>query len=124
MPRKIAFRAWHIKNKRMLRVCMESPGCIPEDALSDDVINVCSVFEWKDEVYKVMQYTGLKDSKGVEIYEGDIVKWLDGVFKVKWSITCFVVEDKKGKGYGISSGDFIEIIGNIHENPELLKEKG
>lgn len=67
----------------------------------------------------LMQYTGLKDKNGVEIYEGDIVRYtLDGeLFTMNIE---FVFQDNL-TGYDITDENEPEIIGNIYENPELLK---
>ena len=82
----------------------------------------------------VGQYTGLKDSKGVEIYEGDIItipnpEEIDApsdLFKVVWLTTeCAWGIDAILRGPDMLlmdvSREDIEIIGNIHENPELLR---
>jgi len=81
---------------------------------------------------KYMQYTGLKDAKGHEIYEGDVisdhvgsgcVQYVDyyGAFRVNYFGTTrakwFYDYILKGER------ESIEIIGNIYENPELLEEK-
>lgn len=100
-------------------------------------------FEDFPEEFKIMQFTGLKDKNGKEIYEGDILKvifekanqypHLNIIKAVEWgsysdgeyvsNIECWMAGDEpvsdKGGMYGSSVHDY-EIIGNIYENPELL----
>lgn len=88
----------------------------------------------------VGQFTGLKDKAGVEIYEGDIVRFEGYVgefyeegrremlvgkvfYKTKGSVDYCVKVD--GHNYGLNSNEIskYEAIGDIHSNPELLEEK-
>jgi len=73
--------------------------------------------------HKLMQYTGLKDKNGKEIYEGDIVKGdLGHVGTVEYNAPSFEVRWNDGDCCKIFDAvhGVIEVIGNIYENPNLL----
>jgi uncharacterized phage protein (TIGR01671 family) len=75
----------------------------------------------------IQQFTGLKDSKGVEIYEGDIIRYaVDGChqdqpIEVKWHVAGFELFSQVGDPYYRMDLNSIEVIGNIYSNPQLLK---
>lgn len=80
------------------------------------------------------QCTGLKDKHGRLIYEGDIVKvtgdiltipiqFEENLAKVVWEINCFCLQFPHEDEFYFSECWDYEVIGNIHENPELLEEE-
>jgi YopX protein len=108
MTREIKFRAWDSHLKRI------------EDAAP---IHIPSHWAMHGSRYTIMQFTGLHDSHGEEIYEGDILapKW-----EAQWSedLAAFIIKDRGSTGFdnlqlGLQ-GVIGEVIGNIYEKPELL----
>lgn len=78
--------------------------------------------------YPLMQYTGLKDKNGVEIYEGDIVDTHNRhIGIVKYYPPSFTIDDYDDGDYYVGQDPCcwtwsqFEVIGNIHETPELLE---
>jgi len=164
--REIKFRAWHKKGKGYfywnhfkeffsgLRIAinekLEFATPLSHRSLPDTLNMEGTVRTWyydskrtnifSDSDFVIEQYTGLKDSKCVEIYEGDIVKYnympyggkeekqtygsivfLEGEFIVDYDNN----DSKKGfvlnLGYNLLVFEDLEIVGNIHQNQELLK---
>lgn len=107
--REIKFRAWDTLNKRFLNGTY---------GLMDTFVNSYS----KGRLI-FMQYIGLKDKNGKEIYEGDIIDNGRYIAKVVWEDyrRGFGLQDKKNTTW--NNPDFFrcKVIGNIYENSELLK---
>ena len=112
--RKIKFRAWIKEDKEMVEVYNIN---FVESTINDNLFGFDDVI--------LMQYTGLKDKNGKEIYEGDIVKNVinGSILRVEfgtWGITFI-----NGEGQSVfpkNNGKLeLEVIGNIYENPELLE---
>lgn len=171
--REIKFRVWSPESKKMY---LPKKGCDflvridGEYFVDEDIVENVGLISVKREDYILMQYTGLKDGQGKEIYEGDIVTLGDnmtaddsmGILPNGWNYSkeedvYAVVWDEelagwdldwreerfedvekefgvykeayirkyKGHSRGIllDENGTVEVIGNIYENPDLLKEE-
>jgi len=119
--REIKFRAWDKDNNKMI---YQSPYYAYQLMITMD-----GGYMYRDGKrcnYDMMQYTGLKDKNGVEIYEGDVVKWADTIGVVKYKPTRFLNDMQRCDLMGNYRLDTfegaIEVIGNIYEHPHLIKE--
>lgn len=133
MNREIKFRAWDIEAKQFVT------DFILDRLGNEYQTNKCE-FWGDDRRLVLMQYTGMKDKNGMDIYEGDIVQMFitrswgrpeqetvrmvatldDGI----WNVATDWIEASEWWGAaedGSTTVHWREIIGNVHEDPELLK---
>ncbi|MBY8913273.1 YopX family protein [Bacillus sp. YC2] len=124
--REIKFRAWEENSQEMIYEVGITPEGIPYSI--PEKAEGCDQFNYFLTCHK-MQYTGLKDKNGREIYEGDIV--IDGhenSAEVVFDDGCFCVIGYLGDlrthplRDSLFCGERFEVIGNIYEDPELLED--
>ena len=119
MNRVIKFRAWFDdgKSQHMFFVGDEFGTSHPLD---------CCRYAQQGQPVTLMQFTGLKDVDGVDVYEGDIV-YVAGLGN---AVVCFAdhcgvyyetPDDYQTYSDCAAEGDYPKVIGNIYQNPELLK---
>ena len=126
--RELKFRVWD-KSIGMSESCsLVDIGIMAEEGLAN--------------LENIMQFTGLHDKNGTEIYEGDILKYtfdnpdsiyanenglkvrINKVFWQEWR-SSFALGSKMANNdlfNYVRNGNRVEVIGNIHDNPELLNE--
>jgi uncharacterized phage protein (TIGR01671 family) len=152
--REIKFRAWFAKKMwySITQIVFNKLGiCTAYLNNDDDDFNIpADTWTGKDD-YQIMQYTGLKDKNGKEVYEGDIVALeivnedscmgatFEETYTVEWDERRKLTQLNDGKHYvlGEYTGTHrpmltyitdssqqmeVEVIGNIYENPELLED--
>lgn len=122
MSREIRFRVWSYEDNEYRTDCnltqvFNSMTGMPATVYSDE-----------GDRFDIEQYTGLKDKNGKKIFEGDIVKMPDWKVSPKFEVVRFT---KLSCGFEpfvcgcmdcmSPDGEEVEVIGNIHENKELLK---
>ena len=121
--RELSFRIWDKKEKTMFL----SPIEIEHLGSWFDAHLPGAIADTGNKI--VMQYTGLKDKNGKKIFEGDITKHLKHNTTVVWQwaeyYNCFFGVELYGtqRFYFAIDSVSLELIGNIHDNPELVKEK-
>ncbi len=142
MMREIKFRVWDKKIKQMFCGCeLDRPNMIDLQGnvyITGNTGELCNCgcsaqyINLTKEV-ELMQYTGIRDKNGKEIYEADIVKVVTDKKGVIGEVVYIAEETAfcvKAKGFEIFPLGFlnnwfeIEVLGNIYENPELLEEGG
>lgn len=137
MNREFKFRVWHNPLQRMFYSDSHEDAEFWGAKLGDSVL-VTFVYTFMnlfvDKSGQLMQYTGLKDKNGKEIYEGDIIlyPWAGGTFSkgiIEYQIPeCssprFIAKTigNDENGDEINFDRRCEVIGNIYDNPKLMKE--
>ena len=126
--RENKYRAWDTIKK-----IMHSAKEMGKDQLTlmpdgQGFVNVSGTATWLSVFIKhliPLQYTNINDKHGKEIYKSDLIKVVDEISEVEWHFNRWIMRSiKTGRIKEFNQIDrvFYEIVGNIHENPELLGE--
>lgn len=147
MIKEIKFRAWHIKDQKMIDWSLICQTALNrgECPLMYHVLSVIGRYH-----YQVMQFTGMKDKDGRDIYEGDLIRYeqstkdgsriVIGEVVYRKDLCCFQGLEKLQfeNSYRILSADpydyknpnkvyfdpTVEVVGNVYENPNLIEKEG
>ena len=125
MQDRFKFRVWLNKSKRYT-INKDDIVLFPDGAVGQ--FDIIGCYDEKDVTVEFC--TGLKDKNGKLIYEGDILQDSEQKILVKYDVNrhCFMFEYQDTRAYkpicdiDVLSGNF-EVIGNIHENADLLENK-
>lgn len=140
MHRQIKFRAWAVRQQEMEMIkdlyWFEENG-VHNDGYGDSDIAISGA----NDSYVLMQFTGLVDCDGVDIYEGDVVEYSNGPEMIK-NIVQYEINYEgdgnifagylfdgsynvgNGDPFGEASGVHFKVIGNVFEHPHFLEADG
>lgn len=138
----IKFRAWDKENEIYLYNVQDAYDMLSGSVKYDDGENAsyeeCCFGDFLDNKrYDVEQFTGLTDVNGKDIYEGDAVQPVSSHVNLKRGKTFevkkgnyvygkWIAKDISNKKFGVDGcyfSDEMQLIGNVHENSELLEDK-
>lgn len=129
------FRAWINEGNHMIYTGKDTPWCITFNSSYDDRVRISDyMIRYEVSPSEVMRSTGLTDKNGVEIYERDIVRVTNDEGRTDFSdggigtvceleeLGMWYIDGQVHNGlFDINHCYYIEVIGNVYENAELLE---